>query len=498
MSPNKIMELQKEYQERAHALQKDFETKRQVAQARGDASALQQASHDFQAASLNLVAWYNHKLNEVTQTDAPTGVARPHVTDEEMNIYSHEHCTVNLNQLAYRGDRNQMRKFLNDVPFAALVRDITSRHPIGNVHKKLLARSMRLTRQVAPELFDILDSIKDTLGLNVEPELFAVQDQHFNAGVYPLSNGRIPLYLTSGLLEKFTTGELTFVLAHELAHALLDHFRIPVNLLLNCAPHDLSPTQIIRLRAWERASEISADRLGLYCCKNFDDAASAFFKLSSGIVSDKFRFKVDDYMGQFRDLESYLKSAAERDIEDVYSSHPFSPIRLKALQLFHRSELYPQPTTPPISRVDVEREIQSFMKLTEPTYLDDSSDVAKAIREFIFYCGFLLARADGDIEQAELNQLASFLDPATITQGLNEVQSLTEQQLVPLILQRAEILNRELPVVTKLNVIRDLSTVVYADGKITNDEMIIMGNICNTLQIDPMFSVEVLPNLEAA
>src|SRR5262249_19812131 len=150
-----------------------------------------------------------------------------------------------------------------------------------------------------------------------------------------------------------------------------------------------------------------------------------FFKLSSGIVSKRFSFQLGDYLEQFRDLEKYLKDAKEQDFEDLYSTHPFSPIRLKALHLFAQSELYhqavgtqPKQGTQPVTKKQLDAEIHSLVKLVEPSYLDEVTEVSKLIREFIFLCGFRIARADGVVEQSELNQLASLLDSATVTQGL--------------------------------------------------------------------------------
>jgi Zn-dependent protease with chaperone function len=46
---------------------------------------------------------------------------------------------------------------------------------------------------------------------------------------------------------------------------------------------------------------------------------------------------MNEYLQQFVDLEDILANS-ELAPEGWYSSHPFSPLRIKALELFRRSE----------------------------------------------------------------------------------------------------------------------------------------------------------------
>lgn len=95
----------------------------------------------------------------------------------------------------------------------------------------------------------------------------------------------------------------------------------------------------MKLYAWNRNAEISADRAGLLCCQSFEAAGRTFFKLSSGVTSDTLAFKLNEYVQQFVDLEQVL-SSTEHDPADWYTTHPFSPLRIKSLELFNKSETY--------------------------------------------------------------------------------------------------------------------------------------------------------------
>ena len=64
----------------------------------------------------------------------------------------------------------------------------------------------------------------------------------------------------------------------------------------------------MKLYAWIRNAEITADRVGMICCRKFDVAANTFFKLSSGITSSAFQFSVKDYLAQLEDIRYEVAS----------------------------------------------------------------------------------------------------------------------------------------------------------------------------------------------
>jgi hypothetical protein len=47
----------------------------------------------------------------------------------------------------------------------------------------------------------------------------------------------------------------------------------------------------------------------------------------------------------------------------------------------------------------MESRIAGFMKLMEPSYLWDKSEISKKIKEFIFLASMAVSCADGDVEE---------------------------------------------------------------------------------------------------
>jgi Zn-dependent protease with chaperone function len=139
---------------------------------------------------------------------------------------------------------------------------------------------MRLTRGMAPKVFNSIDRRIDKLGLTSRIDIYCSQKPAMNAFCYPPHEGAIYILLTSALLEKLNEDELTFVIGHFLCqHHLLS------GLASGLVASQLTPAKNIRLHSWQRNGELTADRIGLICCGSYETACTANFKLSSGVTS---------------------------------------------------------------------------------------------------------------------------------------------------------------------------------------------------------------------
>lgn len=139
--------------------------------------------------------------------------------------------------------------------------------------------------------------------------------------------------LASAALESLDDGELCSVISHELGHVIFDHHAMRP-LLMYQEDERLAPIDAMRLFAWMRYAELTADRVGLLCCDDFDTAISAEFKTASGLSDPKFLGNIRDATKQYTSLSADLESSEE----DWFSTHPYSPLRIRALDLFQQSK----------------------------------------------------------------------------------------------------------------------------------------------------------------
>ena len=319
-------------------------------------------------------------------------------------------------------------------------------------------------------------------------EVYAAPDPHANAYTYGEEQGRILVVMTSALIEGLTSDELRFVIGHELGHAIFGHLDIPVGLLAR-GDTGIGKEQALRLFSWQRHAEISADRAGLVCAKSLEPTASAFFKISSGLTGTTLKFDIDEYLAQIGDIEAEAASSetdAKKLRADWFASHPFSPLRLRVAQLTARSQILTEDGMP---ITELEQEIQSLMTIMDPGYVHDRSDTGEGMRRLLFSGGLLIATADGDMHENEIKVFERFLGegamptdpkPAAIRANLDSIIEHAQAHVPPARIAQ---------------VVRDLTVIAVADGRVSAAELEVLEDLAARLQLD---SELVARSLEAA
>ncbi len=209
--------------------------------------------------------------------------------------------------------------------------------PTG-VRRQLLATAVRLTRNMSPTVYSMLDDCCEKLGVEIPIELYVYAGAQFNAACVKPEDGRLIILFTSSLLESFTGSELRFVIGHELGHHIYQHHDIPIGYVLRGDARP-DPKLALELFAWSRYAEISADRAGAHCAQDLQGVGRALFRLSSGLSNDVINFNLEEFLAQVDDMQVVdAKPGQGAPTADWFSTHPFSPLRVHALKLFHESE----------------------------------------------------------------------------------------------------------------------------------------------------------------
>ncbi len=344
--------------------------------------------------------------------------------------------------------------------------------------RQLLATATRLTPEMAPDLHGIIDSCRETLGVEGQLELFVYPQASFNAAAVRPEKGRLMLMVSSALLEGFEADELRFVAGHEVGHYLFDHHAIPTGALL-AGGSSLSPQLTLQLFAWQRYAEISADRAGLVCAGGLEPAALGLFKLASGLKGDRIHVRIDQFLAQVADLRLEAESQASADEEargEWFATHPFSPLRLKAAELCAGSEIM---VTGGLTRQVLEARVQELMTLMNPSYLQERSDIAEAMRRLLFAGGIAVATAMGTVTPEAIKELERLLGLGSVSPGIKSDAVLAD---LP---SRIESVRASVPPLRRVQVIRDLCLVARADGHMAEAEVEVIRGIAAGVEVDP-------------
>ena len=360
------------------------------------------------------------------------------------------------------------------------VNDQIARHeaegPSG-IRRSLLATSVRLTSAMAPAITAMAQECVEKLGIALELELYVYSSPQFNAACFKPDDGRLYVMFSSSLLEGFTPPELKFVIGHELGHHAYDHHAIPIGYLLKGQQRP-DPQLALELFAWSRYAEISADRAGAHCAQDMGAVASALFKLSSGLTSKVVEFSLDDFVAQVDDMrvgdQEPGKGAPQ---SDWFSTHPFSPLRVKALKLFEQSELYGGKG----SKEKLELGVQSILSMMEPSYLEAKTDTAEAMRRLLFAGLIAVADADDTISSEELDVFRQFFGKYAFTDKLDipKIKQTLER--------RAQEVTQRASQTQSMQVLHDLCLIARVDGGVLPSERLVLERVAADLKVPSSF-----------
>jgi hypothetical protein len=265
---------------------------------------------------------------------------------------------------------------------------------------------LKITKALAPRVHAICEKVKEALQFAEPVEFFVHGDAALNCSAVPRTEEDQPhlVIINSGLLERVSDDELTFVLGHELGHLISRNSELQ-RVIRFVFPDDEAIPLTIRdkIEIWDKLSEMSADRFGYLAEPDLDVCLSVFFKLSSGLDTKAIRFDPSAYL---KEMERVLE-AFRSEMSDVGVSHPINPIRLKALQLFAGSEL--QRGLHAGEEAGEDALLAAGMEdLVKILLTKGHSPLAAARRRFIAAAGLMIAGVD---EQIGPDEMDAILEP---------------------------------------------------------------------------------------
>jgi Zn-dependent protease with chaperone function len=362
--------------------------------------------------------------------------------------------------------------------------------PLGT-RRRLLATAVRLSRAMAPNLYRMADHCGERLGLDIPLELYVFSSPQFNAACVKPEEGRLFVMFSSSILEGFSEAELQFVMGHELGHYIYGHHDIPIGHILRGGASQVSPRLALTLSSWSRYAEVSADRAGALCSDSLDTVARALFKLASGLTESVVTFDLAEFLKQVDEMQIESDDAgAGAPPEDWFATHPFSPIRVKALQLYYESELAcPGGVRTP----DLEVAVQGLMSLMEPSYIEGRTKASESMRRLLFTAAVVLMDVNGEISKPEIASFEQFFGANALSDRLDIEK--TKATLDDRVAQA----NEQATLAQRMQVLRDLCCISRADGPVADSECKVLRSLAADLGIGEYFvrrTLEELNNVE--
>ena len=325
----------------------------------------------------------------------------------------------------------------------------------------LLGTAVSVDPKVVPHLAAAFNALVDRIPQLDAIECYVYNEPKINAFVSQ-SHSRTLVGLSSGAVNSLTDVELIFVIGHELGHALFEHTGLDVNGLTTHG--GLQPKVCMRLRAWQRAAEISADRAGLICCDSLEAAASALFKTVSGLAVDKIDVRPEEFAGQWRPLAEEVADAGDRSQWEF--SHPFPPLRMTAMLFYWRAKQAQNHQ----ALVASEEQITQMLALMDPSAGEGPLNDA-LLSSFFFWGGLYIALADGRLDQKEVSRLQTVAPNNTDVEAVVSDSGFRDEVCVERFSKDVKTRRKKLSAVEQHRIVYGLIDVAAADGRVASSEM---------------------------
>lgn len=199
------------------------------------------------------------------------------------------------------------------------------------IQGQYLGNALQVSKKHFFRLKQIIEHQSELLKVK-EPKLFIYQDPYPNAYTIGYKNP-YSIVLSSSLVESLTEEELEAVICHELGHVRFNHSRI--SSIVSPAGKDI-PFLTWIFSFWQRASELTADRVSLLTTENPRSLITALVKISIG---PKFLEQIDEeeLLNQSKEVQqTFLNKWGE-----LLSNHPYLTRRIHNLLLWAKEEGLP-------------------------------------------------------------------------------------------------------------------------------------------------------------
>jgi uncharacterized tellurite resistance protein B-like protein len=194
--------------------------------------------------------------------------------------------------------------------------------------------------------------------------------------------------------------------------------------------------------------------------------------------------------------------------QDWFSTHPYSPLRVKALDLFARSETFHRlrgrssgeakfhrllgKSGKAIPEADLENEVSRIMALMDPSFLRKDGDGRGAEREFLALAGLAVAYADGKLERNEQRVLAKLVGKRGVLQDASGLSELSLEAQEERLRQLARELTLGLTAARRKKLVEDLVAVALADRRVEKQELEVLRAAAALIGVESQFVSEAL------
>jgi len=352
------------------------------------------------------------------------------------------------------------------------------------IRERLIKEGIRLNERLSPRIYRVFSEVCQALELAAQAEVFCLPSPEVNAfAILDIrqSGTSSIIGVTAAALERLEDLELRSILGHELGHILFGNNRLDALLSIDKNNPDLTVLpalgESLFLR-WRKKAEISADRVGLLASRDFRSTAVSLLKATFGLSEKNLNLDIEALVGQVDEIKGRPEL-----MEEAFASHPLLPIRLKALELFSRSDKARRNGFPVDGPLLADNELEDAVDaLVRLTRRYPYKPVHQAIMRVVALGGALLLSADRDVADEEVKLLVQILHRWFTDDPQDEIVT-DRAEIERRLPESIAIVNKEGDLDDKRFVLSRLADIALADGALIDAESSVILHIAQLLEV---------------
>ncbi|MFC1523712.1 M48 family metalloprotease [Thermodesulfobacteriota bacterium] len=289
-------------------------------------------------------------------------------------------------------------------------------------------------------------------------------------------NGKGAVVLSVDLVEACSADELKAVMAHELAHFYYRHHHLHPCYKMIDIPGKTERLMVMDnlYRLWAQLSEISADRAMLLAVDDPESALSSLYKrhlkkIQSSVDMDTL-FQEDDADFSKTDVHQYH-----------LRSHPPRALRTRALKLFSDSDLFASLKSGKGQADD--DTLPEMEGLTEKLKICPTTPGQFLEFGFLIAAGNYLIQSDGFAHHHEIHQQRANLARLIYNPEQSLIQQDNSEDFQSVMEHYGEKIHRGCSPDVAIKLFRQLTSLVFQDGKVAAEEIHALTNVAKALGI---------------
>ena len=209
-------------------------------------------------------------------------------------------------------------------------------------YSQIIASGIPVNSNSFPEIDEMVNHCASVLGIK---RPYVIVSGAIGLNAFTVGSDEEPYIVLGNMLVRvMSPNKLRFVIGHECGHIAMGHVVYHTVVSTAGAFGNVIPiigplvykTTSFALSAWSRRSEITADRAGLLCCGDVEDAKKSLLQLQSGFI-DADKLDTENYV---QNSKRYRRKSVLRRVGEFTQAHPPISKRIEALELFANSDIY--------------------------------------------------------------------------------------------------------------------------------------------------------------